>query len=210
VIKQQNIKNGYLRPVAWLGSETMLIAGNNCKVHTAIAGWETFEDTRKKLREKGSEVIISEWRKPPANCTPFASKAAGLYMIATMVKNQAAKMGFDDAILLDVNGNITEATTSNFFIIVNQKLITPIPDCFLDGLTRQTIIQIAKDKGIEVEEKHIKPEELSEGNAAFFTGTAIEVMPIKSITNGNKKYEFSMENSILKTLIDEYSKLVMA
>ncbi|KIE04438.1 putative branched-chain-amino-acid aminotransferase [Candidatus Jidaibacter acanthamoeba] len=210
VVKKQNIKDGYLRPVAWLGSETMLISGNNCKVHTAIAGWETFEQSRTTIRERGARVVISNWIKPPADCTPFKSKASGIYMIATMVKNEATAKGFDDALMLDINQNITEATTSNFFIITGNKLLTPIPDCFLNGITRQTVIEIAKTNGMEVIEKYIKIEDLNEAEAAFFTGTAIEIMPIGQIAATKATYGFDIKNHKLKLLMEAYSKLVNA
>ncbi len=207
VIKKQNIKNGYLRPVAWLGSETMLISGNNCKVHTAIAGWETFEQKRAAIREVGAKVEISNWRKPPVGCVQHASKASGIYMMATMIKNGASNRGFDDALMLDIYDNITEATTSNFFMISEGKLITPLPDCFLNGITRQTIIMLAREQGIKVIEKYIKLEELKYADAAFFTGTAIEIMPIRAIDVNNKLYEFDIKNPILTLLTELYSKL---
>lgn len=210
VIKKQDIKDGYLRPIAWLGSETMLISANNCKVHVAIAGWETFEQTRMSIRERGANVEVSSWIKPPAGCVPYASKASGIYMIATMVKNEATKRGYDDALMLDINKNITEATTSNFFVISGNSLITPTPDCFLNGITRQTVMEIAKNNGMEVIEKCIKVNELKDAEAAFFTGTAIEIMPIKQISYNKRTYQFDIQNNQLKLLMQLYSNLANA
>jgi branched-chain amino acid aminotransferase len=204
-IKLNNIINGYGRPVAWRGTDTMLIAGGSKIAKVAIAVWPTFED-RKDLRERGVRLCFSKWRKPAANASPYTAKAAGIYTLLTIVKNEAVDQGFDDAIMLDEAGNITESTTSNFFLITDNELHTPLPDCFLNGITRQTIIAIAKENGIKVNERKIKPEELSSAQAAFLTGTAIEIMPVKSIA----EHEFDPKHELLQKIAEHYKHKVTA
>lgn len=203
LIKKNNVKNGYMRPIAWRGCETMLIGGNGTKIHTAIAVWESFEIGRVTTRERGINMCISSWRKPSADSSPCHSKAASIYTLATIIKIDAQDAGFDDALMLDSADNITEATTSNFFAIINNELHTPIPDCFLNGITRQTIIQVAKAAGIKVYERHIKVEELKKAEACFLTGTAIEIMPVKKIDN----LEFNINHTMILKLSEEFSKL---
>jgi len=203
-IKVNNVENGYGRPAAWRGSESMLIGGEGTKINVVIAVWNSFENKRHAHRQEGINLGISKWRKPNADASPYSAKAASIYTLCTIVKNQAVVDGFDDAIMLDSKGNITEATTSNIFFIKNGELHTPIPDCFLNGLTRQTYISIAKANEIKVHERYIKKEEISDFDGAFLTGTAIEMMPIKRIG----QVEFSKSNAIMDYLSNEYSKLV--
>lgn len=207
-IKLNNIIDGYVRPVAWRGSETMLIGGVDKSAEVAIAVWKIFEN-REDLRRKGIKLCLSKWCKPAPNASPYTAKTAGVYTLATMVKNEAVARGFDDALMLDSDGNITEATTSNLFFIFGNELHTPIPDCFLNGITRQTIIALAKKLGIKVHERKIKFEELlSENkafqNGAFLTGTAIEIMPVQLIED----VEFDINNPILRNLAEHYAKEV--
>ncbi|RZI46708.1 branched-chain amino acid aminotransferase [Rickettsiales endosymbiont of Peranema trichophorum] len=208
LIARQGISNGYIRPIAWLGSETMLVSGNNCKVRTAMAVWETDKHDRSETRAVGARLNVSTWNKAPNGCLPHQSKVSGLYVIATMVKNQATSEGFDDSLFLDVHGHITEATTSNFFFIKNNQLMTPIADCFLNGITRQTIIEIAQRHDITVVEGHIRLEELQGADAAFLTGSAIEIMPVQSINYGDVECKFDVGNGLMKKLHSSYQELV--
>ncbi len=146
LIKKQKIKNGYLRPFAWRGSEMMAISAQNTTIHVAIATWEmsTYFDQKKKLT--GIKLKTSKWMRPPSNTAPVQAKAAGLYMICTLSKHTAEKKGFDDSLMLDSKGYVAEATGANIFFVKNNKLYTPIADCFLNGITRQTVIQLAKKK----------------------------------------------------------------
>ena len=144
IVKKQKIKNGYLRPFAWRGSEMMAISAQNTTIHVAIATWEmsTYFDKRKKFN--GIKLKTSKWIRPPSNTAPIQAKAAGLYMICTLSKHIAEKKGFDDSLMLDSNGYVAESTGANIFFVKNNKLYTPIADCFLNGITRQTVIKLAK------------------------------------------------------------------
>jgi branched-chain amino acid aminotransferase len=185
-IKRNNITNGYIRPVAWLGSEMMAISAKNAKVHVAVAAWEWGSYFDPALREKGLRLKTSTWRRPSPETAPSASKAAGLYMICTMSKHQAEREGFNDALMLDWRGYVAESTGANIFLIMkNGEIHTPLPDCFLNGITRCTVIELAKQAGYTVIERHIKPEELADAREVFLTGTAAEITPVGSIDAHN-------------------------
>ena len=203
IIKKQNIKNGYLRPFAWRGSEMMAISAQNTTIHLAIATWEmsTYFDKKKKIC--GITLQTSKWMKPPPNSAPTQAKAAGLYMICTLSKHIAEKNGFDDSLMLDSNGKIAESTGANIFFVKNNKLFTPIADCFLNGITRKTVIQLAKKNNIKVIEKRILPKELVKADEIFLTGTAVEITPVSQVDN--RKYKIG---EITKKLISLFSDLV--
>ena len=200
---KKNIKNGYLRPFAWRGSEMMAISAQNTTIHLAIATWEmsTYFDKKKKI--SGITLQTSKWMKPPPNSAPTQAKAAGLYMICTLSKNIAEKNGFDDSLMLDSNGKIAESTGANIFFVKNNKLFTPIADCFLNGITRKTVIQLAKKNNIKVIEKRILPKELVKADEIFLTGTAVEITPVSQVDN--RKYKIG---EITKKLISLFSDLV--
>ena len=154
IVSAQNVKNGYVRPFAWRGSEMMAVSAQQTKIHVAIATWEwgTYFDS--KLKSEGIKLNISNWRRPAPNSIPWDTKAAGLYMICTLSKHEAERQGYTDSLMLDHEGNIAEATGANiFFKDENGDLHTPIPDSFLDGITRRTVIEIAKSKNIKVKER---------------------------------------------------------
>lgn len=203
VIKLNDIKNGYFRPAAWRGSETMLIGGTNANAYVLLSGWAEFENKRLELRERGVRLTISNWRKPDANASPYSAKAASIYTLCTIVKNDATANGFDDALMLDSQNNITEATTSNFFLIINDELHTPVPDRFLNGITRQTVIQIANTIGVKVVERYISQEDLRTAQSAFLTGTAMELTPIASIND----VTYDHKHQLFAKFCDEYEKL---
>lgn len=182
VLAANNITNGYVRPLAWRGTEQMGIAAQACKIHVAIACW----DWPKYFFPKGGENVglalkTSNWRRSDPRCMPVQSKAAGIYMVSTMVKHEADHAGFDDALLLDVHGRVAESSGANLFVVQDGKIRTPIPECFLNGITRQTVIQIARDLGYSVEETHIMPDELKNVDEIFLTGTAAEIAPVSKI-----------------------------
>jgi branched-chain amino acid aminotransferase len=204
LISYNNLSSGYIRPLAWRGTETMLISGEGCKINLAIAAWKSFDQTRNEAHAKGVKLCVSEWRKPAPDASPYFTKASCIYTISTIIKNTASAKGFDDAIILDGEGYITEASTSNFFAVFDNELHTPIPDCFLDGITRKTVIELAKANNITVVERKIKPEELVHADAAFLTGTAIEIMPIASIN----EYNFDVENPLIAKITDLYHMYV--
>lgn len=203
LIKRQNVVNGYVRPVAWRGSEQIAIRTDRTSIHTAIATWEWPSYFSPEAMEKGLKLTVSDWKRPSPETAPTASKAAGLYMICTMTKNKAMDDGFDDALMLDYRGYLAEATGANLFLVIDGALHTPTPDCFLNGITRQTVIELAKEEGLEVTERHIKPEELANAQEAFLTGSAAEITPIGSVN----EHQFTVGN-VTKTLISKYQDLV--
>jgi len=204
IVKIQKIKDGYVRPVVWRGSEMMAISAQQTKINVAIATWEWGSYFDPKLKLKGIKLNISKWRRPAPNTIPWDTKASGLYMICTLSKHEAEKEGFTDSLMLDHKDDIAEATGANiFFKNSDGELHTPIPDSFLNGITRRSIIEIAKSKNIKVFERKIKPAELSKFTGCFLTGTAAEVTPVSQID----KYKFTVCNTI-KDLSDSYQSLV--
>ena len=177
----QGIADGYIRPVAFRGSEMMAVSAQNTKIHVAIAcwPWPSYFSPEEKL--KGIRLDISKWRRPSPETEPVHAKAAGLYMICTLSKHEAESRGYADALMLDYRGYIAEATGANIFFVKDGSLHTPTPDCFLNGLTRQSVIAIAKERQVPVIERHIKPEEMSEFSECFLTGSAAEVTPVSEI-----------------------------
>ncbi len=171
----------YVRPVAWRGSEMMGVSAQQNTIHLAIATWEWPAYFAPETKTKGIRMTISKWRRPAPDTAPTASKAAGLYMICTLSKHAAENEGYADALMLDWRGQIAEATGANIFLVQDGELHTPNPDCFLNGITRQTIIQLAKQRGIEVQERAIFPNELATFTEAFLTGSAAEITPIREI-----------------------------
>jgi len=204
VLAKQNITNGYLRPVAWRGSEMMAISAQATKIHVAIAAWEWPSYFSQEAREKGLSLQTASWARPAPNTAPTASKAAGLYMICTMSKHAAEKDGFNDALMLDYRGYIAEATGANLFFVFNGELHTPTPDCFLDGITRRTVMDLARKAGIKVVERHIKPEEIKQASEMFLTGTAAEVTPI-----GRVDGHVVPVGPMTRQLMQAYTDLVM-
>jgi len=180
-VKAQNIVDGYLRPVAWRGSEMMGVAAQQSKIHLAVAAWEWPSYFSPEARAKGINMIISPWKRPAPDTAPVHAKAAGLYMICTLAKHQAEAQGAHDALMHDYRGFLAEATGANLFLIMDGKLHTPKPDCFLNGITRLTVMDLARARGIEVIERHIKPDELAQAQEVFLTGTAAEITPVGRI-----------------------------
>jgi branched-chain amino acid aminotransferase len=203
-VKKQGIINGYLRPVAYRGSEMMAISAQQTTIHVAIAAWEWPSYFGNEAKEKGLRLQTAVWKRPAPDTAPTASKAAGLYMICTMSKHIAEKNGFNDALMLDYRGYIAEATGANLFFIFDGELHTPTPDCFLNGLTRQTVMQLARDAGIKVVERHIKPEEIKNADEMFLTGSAAEVTPIGQIDD----YKAAV-GPVTKQLMAAYSARVL-
>ena len=204
IIAVQKVKNGYVRPVVWRGSEMMAISAQKNKINVAVATWEWGSYFEPQLKLKGIKLNISSWRRPAPNSVPWDTKASGLYMICTLSKHEAESKGFTDSLMLDHEGNIAEATGANIFFKDNSgSLHTPTPDSFLDGITRRSIIEIAKSKGVNIIERKIKPEEMSNFVGCFLTGTAAEVTPVSQID----KYEFKVCD-LIKSLSESYQNLV--
>ncbi|WP_448581540.1 branched-chain amino acid aminotransferase [Thermaurantiacus sp.] len=175
------LADAYVRPIAWRGSEQMGVAAPNARIHLAIACWEWGAYFGEAALAKGLRLDLAPWRRPAPYTAPTESKAAGLYMICTLSKHRAADRGFDDALMLDWRGQVAEATGANIFFVKDGVLHTPVPDCFLNGITRQTVIALAKERGIDVIERAIWPEELESFQQCFLTGSAAEVTPVGSI-----------------------------
>jgi len=204
IVSVQNVSNGYVRPFAWRGSEMMGVSAQNTKINVAIATWEWGDYFDPKLKLNGIKLDVSRWRRPAPNTIPWNSKAAGLYMICTLSKHEAEKKGFSEALMLDHEGNVAESTSANiFFKDKDGNLHTPIPDSFLDGITRRTVIEIAKSKNIRVHERKISPDELTNFVGCFLTGTAAEITPVASILEN----KFKVCNTIID-LSESYQKVV--
>ena len=204
IVKIQNVQNGYVRPAAWRGSEMMAVSAQQTKIHVAIAAWEWGSYFDPNLKLKGIKLNISKWRRPAPNTIPWDTKASGLYMICTLSKHEAEKEGYADSLMLDHEGNVAEATGANvFFKDKNGNLHTPTPDSFLDGITRRTLIDIAKSKNIKVTERKISPDELGTFEGCFLTGTAAEITPVSQIQD----FQFKVCNTIID-LSESYQSLV--
>ena len=196
-------KDAYMRPVAWRGSEMMGVSAQQNTIHVAIAAWEwpSYFDPEERL--KGIRLDLATWRRPSPETAPCFAKAAGLYMICTLSKHAAEAKGYADALMLDYRGQVAEATGANVFFVKDGIIHTPTPDCFLDGITRRTVMGLAKGHGFEIIERAIMPEEMAAFEECFITGTAAEVTPVSEIG----PYRFQ-PGEISKTLMEDYEKLV--
>jgi branched-chain amino acid aminotransferase len=181
VVKRSGFKDAYVRPISWRGSEQMGVSAQQSKIHLAIAVWQWPAYFSPEALKKGIRMTFAKWRRPSPDTAPTASKAAGLYMICTLSKHAAEAEGYADALMLDWRGQIAEATGANVFLGIGGELHTPKPDCFLDGITRRTVIELARKRGIKVTERAIMPEELSKADEVFIVGTAAEVTPVGEI-----------------------------
>ncbi len=203
VLAANGIVDGYVRPVAWRGSEMMGVSAQKTKIHLAIAAWEWPAYFSPEARLKGIRMTVSDWKRPAPDTAPTDSKAAGLYMICTLSKHAAEAKGYSDALMLDYRGRIAEATGANIFLVQDGVLHTPVPDCILDGITRRTVIALAEDCGYQVIERPIMPEELARTQEVFITGTAVEVTPVAEIDD----FRFT-PGEITKRLMEAYDALV--
>ena len=193
----------YVRPVAWRGSEMMAVSAQHNKIHVAIATWAWPSMFDPETKMKGIKLDIADYRRPDPMCAPVHAKAAGLYMICTISKHRAEKKGYADAMMLDWQGRVAECTGANIFFIKDGVVHTPTADCFLNGITRQTVLEIAKTEGIDVIERRIMPEEIKSFNECFIVGSAAEVTPVAEAG----PYSFKPGN-MSRTLMDAYSNLV--
>ena len=193
----------YVRPVAWRGSEMMAVSAQHNKIHVAIATWAWPSMFDPETKMKGIKLDIADYRRPDPACAPVHAKAAGLYMICTISKHKAEKKGYADAMMLDWQGRVAECTGANIFFTRDGAIHTPIADCFLNGITRQTVIALAKEQGLEIIERRIMPEELSSFNECFIVGSAAEVTPVAEIG----PYSFKPGN-ISRTMMDAYTNAV--
>ena len=182
LIKKMGFKDCYVRPIAWRGSQQMGISTAKADINVAIAVWDDWASYFKiEDRKAGLKLVTSPWKRPSPDTAPCEAKASGPYVICTMSKEFAEDKGYNDALMLDYRGFVAEGTGANIFFIKDKVIHTPIPDCFLNGITRQTVIEMVTDQGFQVEEKHLKPEEMKNYEEAFLTGTAAEITPIQLI-----------------------------
>ena len=202
-IRANNLTDCYVRPLTWRGSEQMGVAAQAAKIHLAIAAWDWGSYFPMEQRLKGIRITIAKYRRPDPATAPAATKAAGCYMICTIEKHRAEAQGYSDALMYDWRGHVAECTGANIFFIKDGQIHTPTADCFLNGITRQTVIALAKKRGIEVIERTIMPDELSTFSECFVTGTAAEVTPVSEIA----QYRYT-PGKICETLINDYTALV--
>ena len=199
VLAKNDLVDAYMRPVAWRGSETLSVPARDNTVHLAIAAWvwPSYFSTEERL--KGIRLCWADWKRPSPETIPCKAKAAGLYMICTLSKHAAMDKGYADALMLDYRGYVAEATGANVFFVKGKEITTPLPDCFLDGITRRTLIALAKANGYSVTERHIKPEELAQFDECFLTGTAAEVTPVSEVG----EFKFA-PGEACRTLVEAY------
>ncbi len=204
VLEANDIVDGYIRPIAWRGSEMMGISAQNNTIHFALAAWQWPSYFSPEAKLKGIKLNISKWKRPDPQTAPVNTKSAGLYMICTLSKHEAERQGFDDSLMLDYRDYVAEATGANIFFVKGNSLYTPIADCFLDGITRRTVIKIAKEEGINISETRIKLEDLTEYDECFVTGTAAEVTPVNTIG------EFTFKpGKLCEFFIEKYTNLTL-
>ncbi|GLK75087.1 branched chain amino acid aminotransferase [Methylopila jiangsuensis] len=198
-LARQGFQDAYVRPIAWRGSEMMGVSAQGNRIHLAIAIWQwpSYFDPAQRL--KGIRVDLAEWRRPDPKTAPSKAKATGLYMICTLSKHAAERKGYADALMLDWRGQVAECTGANIFFVKDGALHTPTPDCFLDGITRRTVIDLARRRGVEVIERAIQPEELASFEQCFICGTAAEVTPVSEIAD----WRFTV-GDLTKTLMEDY------
>ena len=206
LISKMKYKNCYVRPLAWRGGDQMGISTSNSNINVAIAVWDDWASYFKiEDRKAGLRLITSPWKRPSPDTAPYQAKASGPYIICTMSKEFAEKKGYHDALMLDYRGYVAEGTGANIFFIKNKEIHTPIPDCFLNGITRQAVIKMSTSQGFQIIERHIMPEEISKYDEAFLTGTAAEITPIRSIDDINFT---TGDNTITFKFMSDFSELV--
>ena len=205
VVKTNGIDEGYVRPLAWRGAEMMGVSAQQTKIHVAIAAWPWPPYFGDEASLRGIRLAFADYRRPSPETAPVQSKAAGLYMICTLSRHKVEAQGYDDALMLDWRGQVAEATGANVFLVQGGELHTPTPDCFLDGITRRTVIGLAKARGIKVVERVIWPDELGAADEVFLTGTAAEVTPVREI--GPHHFQVG---AVTRTLMEDYAKAVRA
>lgn len=204
-LKANGQKDAYVRPLAWRGSEVMGVSAQATKIHLAIATWEWPSYFSPETLEKGIAIKTTHWRRPAPDNAPVHAKAVGLYMICTLAKHEAERNGCNDALMLDYRGHVAELTGANFFMVKNGEIHTPTPDCFLDGITRRTVMDLARKNGIKVIERTIMPDELKGADECFVTGTAAEVTAIGKIDDVVYKV-----GPVTRLLREQYGALVRA
>src|SRR5215831_1794941 len=203
VVAANAITDGYVRPLCWLGDEVASLAGIRCPVHVAIAAWEWPHAFGSAALADGIRLMVSPWRRPPPQSAPHQAKAAGLYLLGMMSRRAAEARGYDDALMLDYRGLVAEATGANLFMIRGGTVVTPVADCILAGITRETVLHLARTLGYAVEEQHVTVEQLRGADEVFLTGTAYEITPVRSI--GDTTYRVG---AVTRALMGAFGQLV--
>jgi branched-chain amino acid aminotransferase len=205
VVKANDLTAGYIRPIAWRGSEVLGVSAIGTTVHLAIAPWAQEGRLSVQARDAGINVTMAKYRRPSPETAPGHAKVAGLYVICGIEKDRALKAGFDDALMLDWQGRIAETTGANIFLVMDGRLVTPTPHNFLDGITRRAVMGMARTRGWTVEERDVMPEELNKASEVFLCGSAAEIVPVGSID----QHHFQA-GPVAKTLMADFQKLVRA
>ncbi|MDP1750470.1 MAG: aminotransferase class IV, partial [Reyranella sp.] len=203
VVKANKLHQGYVRPIAWRGSEVLGVSGIGTSVHVAIAPWDQEGKLSVQARDSGINVTMAKYRRPSPETAPGHAKVAGLYVICGIEKDRALKAGFDDALMLDWEGRLAESTGANIFLVIDGILVTPTPENFLDGITRRAVMGMARKRGWLVEERAVMPEELGRASEVFLSGTAAEIVPVGSIDGHNYQ-----AGPVARTLMADFQKLV--
>ena len=203
VVKANGLQAGYVRPIAWRGTEVLGVSGIGTSVHLAIAPWGNEGKLSIQAREAGINVTMAKYRRPSADFAPGHAKVAGLYIICGIEKDRALKAGFDDALMLDWKGDLAESTGANIFLVIDGTLVTPLPENFLDGITRRAVMGMARKRGWTVEERQVKPQELADASEVFLCGTAAEIVPVGSVDGHHYQ-----SGPCARTLMADFQKLV--
>jgi branched-chain amino acid aminotransferase len=203
VVAANAISDGYVRPLCWLGNDVASLAGIRCPVHVAIAAWEWPHAFGPSAHADGVRLMVSPWHRPPPHSAPHQAKAAGLYLLGMMSRRAAEARGYDDALMLDYRGFVAEATGANLFMVRGETVVTPVADCILAGITRETVLHLARRLGYAVEEQHVTAEQLRGADEVFLTGTAYEITPVRSI--GDTTYRVG---AVTRALMGAFQELV--
>lgn len=203
VVKANGLPFGYIRPIAWRGSEVLGVSGIGTTVHLAIAPWAQEGRLSVQARDGGINVTMARYRRPSADFAPGQAKVAGLYVICGIEKDRALKAGFDDALMLDWKGDLSESTGANIFLVIDGTLVTPKPENFLDGITRRAVMGLARERGWPVEERAVKPQELARASEVFLCATAAEIVPVGSVDGHHYQ-----AGPVARTLMADFQKLV--
>lgn len=203
VLWANGLGDAYIRPVAWRGSESVTVSAQGCRIHTAVAAWDWPAERALGEGTRGLRLVLSDWRRPAADTAPTASKCSGLYMTGTLSRAAAERSGHDDALMLDVDGNVAETTVTNIVLVRGDTLVSPLPTCFLDSLTKRHVFALARDMGLSVEERTVSLEDLDTAGEVFVTGTSAEIRPVTSLDRPGRHSAWPV-GPVTEALIDAF------
>jgi len=207
VLEANGLRDAYIRPIAWRGAESVSIASPRARIHVAIAAWDWPTAAARGEAEKGIRLQLSRWRRPRADTAPTAAKCSGLYQICTLARHQALAAGYDDALLLDSDGQVAETTATNLLLVRGRRLITPAATCFLDGITKRHVMQLARQRGLTVEERTVSLDELRAADEVFTAGTSVELQPVVALAEGARITEWPV-GALTRSLIADFQASV--